>query len=328
MHYDPRHYDALASDVGLVASTRRTQIELTGADRSTLLHNLCTSDIQKLQPGMGCETFLTSVQGRVLGHGYVFCGTDSLVLDTVAGQSQTLMRHIEKYIIREDVVLNDRSDEWQEAILAGPNAGRLLGAVIDEGLPGEPLAHVGTRIGGLPVNVRRTDLLWPGGFLVRSTTVDGVVISRRLEQAGAVVCGEAAFEALRIETGTPQYGVDISDANFPQEVGRDAQAINFHKGCYLGQETVARLDALGHVNRKLAGLRFQAAEVPPPGTRVFHDEDARKAVGEVTSSAWSTALDAPLALAYVRCPHDAPGTALCSERDAVQVVSMPVVTGQ
>lgn len=328
MDYDPQHYTALASDVGVVALGRRTQIELTGADRKSLLQNLCTSDIQRLQPGMGCETFLTSVQGRVLGHGYVFCGASSLVFDTVGGQSQTLLQHMDKYIIREDVELHDRSDEWQEVIVAGPRSDRLLSGLIEISLPDERLAHVGTHMGPCAANVRRVDLLWPGGFLIQSTAADGETVGRQLEQAGAMVCGEGAFEAMRIETGTPRYGVDISDANFPQEVGRDREAINFHKGCYLGQETVARLDALGHVNRKLVGLRFRATEVPSPGTELFDEDNERKAVGRVTSSAWSMAVDAPLALAYVRCPRDKPGTMLSSPRGIAQVVSTPVVTAQ
>jgi len=111
---------------------------------------------------------------------------------------------------------------------------------------------------------------------------------------------------LRIEAGTPVYGKEITEKNLPQEIGRDDRAISFVKGCYLGQETVARLDALGHVNQLLKGLVFEAGSpCPEPGSPV---EDAAKRVGAITSSAFSPVRDAPIALAIIRTSHIAPLT--------------------
>jgi folate-binding protein YgfZ len=114
------------------------------------------------------------------------------------------------------------------------------------------------------------------------------------------------FEVLRIEAGTPVFGKDITEKNLPQEIGRDARAINFVKGCYLGQETVARLDALGHVNQILRGLVFEpGSDCPPSGATL---EDGDKRVGVVTSSAFSPARNASVALGMVRTSHAEPGT--------------------
>jgi folate-binding protein YgfZ len=132
---------------------------------------------------------------------------------------------------------------------------------------------------------------------------------------------EATFHALRIEAGTPLFGVDFDDRNFPQEVGRNEQAISFTKGCYLGQETVARIDALGHVNQQLTGVRFAGNRVPEPGSELMH---AGKIAGHVTSATLSPQLQAPLALAMLRREHAGIGSLLESSIGACEVIPLPV----
>jgi folate-binding protein YgfZ len=126
-----------------------------------------------------------------------------------------------------------------------------------------------------------------------------------------------------VEAGFPLFGHDIGEDNLPQEVGRDAQAISFKKGCYLGQETVARIDALGHVNRLLCGVKFTADTVPAGGTTLVA---AGKEVGHVTSAVWSPRLKSALALAFVRRLHATAGTRLESEAGAAEVVTLPVAS--
>ena len=142
-----------------------------------------------------------------------------------------------------------------------------------------------------------------------------------LVQAGARRAGPQAFEARRIEAGFPSYGPDISDKNLPQELARDARAISFTKGCYLGQETVARIDALGHVNQTLVGVRFENGASVSPGLELTV---AGAAAGRVTSAAYSPLLQAPLALAYVRRGSNQPGTRLDSPVGPAEVVSLPI----
>ena len=146
-------------------------------------------------------------------------------------------------------------------------------------------------------------------------------VQRIVQERGAEPCQAAAFHAARIEAGVPLFGVDFNDSNLPQEVGRDHEAISFTKGCYLGQETVARIDALGHVNQQLAGVRFLGATIPEPGTSLTHDS---RAVGQVTSATYSPRLDSPLALAMLRREHAAIGSHLQSLIGESVIVALPL----
>ena len=318
---DATHYDALTRGAGLVDLSDWTQLEMTGDDRGAFLQNLCTNEVRKLTAGTGCEAFITNVQGKMLGHVYVFCGPSSLILVTVPGQAETLLPHLERYHINEKVELADRTETWGQLLLAGEHSGRLLETVCGA-LPGEArLAHVEVHLAGERLWLRRVDITGPAGFLIAGTTaaIDAAVAA--LVDAGAVRCDDAAFQATRIERGTPLFGRDITDANLPQEVDRNDLAISFVKGCYLGQETVARIDALGHVNRTLCGLRFAGHDDPATGVECTAGD---KVVATVTSATFSPKLGVPLALAYVRRGHNQPGTKLISAAGEAEVVTLPV----
>ncbi|MBI3462406.1 MAG: aminomethyl transferase family protein, partial [Planctomycetes bacterium] len=345
-----REYEAARESAGLIDLSHRTKLELTGRDRASFLHNLCTNDIKALAAGRGYEALITSVQAKVLGHVYVFASPESLVLDTAPGQAERLLGHFDRYRIREDVRWQDRSAEWAEVLLSGAGARQLLespcaetstgfaargptnvsplvspppqpsptggeGVVLGQpqeetasapSLPQEVLQHRRVALGETEAWVRRVDWTGVPGYLLVCRAAQGSQLAQALFDAGAVPVGRGAFEVLRIEAGTPLYGRDITDDNLPQDVGRNAQAISFTKGCYLGQETVARIDAYGHVNRQLVGLKLDAPEVPPPRAGIFRDG---KNVGQITSSSRSPRLGS-IALAYVRRGNEAPGTRL------------------
>jgi folate-binding protein YgfZ len=312
-------YAALTTGVGIVDFHDRTQIELTGIDRAAFLHNFTTNDIRNLKPGQGCETFLLDVRGHTVGHVLVFCTPDSLVLDTVPGQAERLTNHLNRYLIRDKVEIFDRSEDWSELLIAGAGTEVLLQRFL-ESAPIGPLDHQPARLAGQPIWLRRVEFAGMDGFLIAGVAevIDGVGIALSLD--GATVCDAAAFEAVRIEVGFPWFGVDITEKNLPQEVDRNTKAISFTKGCYLGQETVARIDALGHVNKLLRSLRFSNEAVPLPGTQL---QTGGAVVGEVTSAAFSPMLQAPLALGYVRRGHEAIGTRLESDFGDAEVIKAP-----
>jgi folate-binding protein YgfZ len=176
-------------------------------------------------------------------------------------------------------------------------------------------------IAGAPVWVRRSGLLGPDAWSVVCLRAQKDEVARALYDAGAAPCGAAAVEVVRIEAGVPLYGADITEDNLPQEVNRNDQAISFTKGCYLGQETVARIDALGHVNRTLVGLKFTRGAAPDPGCELTAGETA---VGRVTSVAFSPRLGAAVALGYVRQGHNQPGARLASVCGEAEVVALPM----
>jgi folate-binding protein YgfZ len=315
----PHEYQALTAGVGLADFSRRTQVEMTGEDRAAFLHNLCTNQIRDLKPGAGCEAFLTNAQGHVLALINVFCHADKLVLETVPDQEAKILAQLDRYLIREKVELVGRSDAWAELLLAGPAAAALLESLGCE-LPSVLLDHRSAQIGEFAVDVRRVDITIGGGYLLRCDREQLVDLWLRLVGARATPCGAIAVDRARLEAGTPYYGPDITEKNLPQEIARDARAISFIKGCYIGQETVARIDALGHVNRTLVGVRFAADTVPAPGVELSVDG---KTVGIVTSAGFSPRLAAPLALAYVRRGSNSVGTQLQSPTGPAEVVSLP-----
>ncbi|HEX3724963.1 MAG TPA: glycine cleavage T C-terminal barrel domain-containing protein [Pirellulales bacterium] len=313
-------YEALASHAGLVDLGARTQIELSGADRSAFLHNLCTGDIRKLPPGAGCEAFLTSLQGKTLAHLFAFVGPSTINLSTVSGQGEVILAHLNHYLVCEQVVLSDCSHQRRELYLGGPDAPRLLAALAGDEPPQDRLSHCAVKLAGRDVWIRKADLAGPIGFDISLGTEDVEAVRGALLSAGAVSGPWAAFDAARIEWGFPWFGVDISEKNLPQEVGRDKLAISFAKGCYLGQETVARIDALGHVNKTLVGVRFADREVPLAQQELMA---AGEMVGHITSAAYSPRLGAVCGLAYVRRGHNTPGTAVTSSGHRGEVVALP-----
>ncbi|MGH7202624.1 MAG: YgfZ/GcvT domain-containing protein, partial [Planctomycetaceae bacterium] len=219
----------------------------------------------------------------------------------------SLIAHLDRYVITEDVQLHGRSAECGEIFVTGPDAAQTLTAI---GLNGESLGlydHAAGAVGEAMVWMRRVDWLGQPGFLLASLADHLPTLWTGVVDAGARPAGGAAFHPLRIESGFPLYSLDISEDNLAQEAARTEQAISFTKGCYLGQEPIARIDALGHVNRELRGLKLAVDTVPPPGSRVIDLENA-KDVGTVTSSAMSPVDRRPVALAYLKSQFTAPGT--------------------
>jgi len=310
-------YRTLTQEAGLVPRKPRTQIEILGPDRASFLNRLCTNRIEALAPGSGCEAFLTNSKGRIVGHVLVFAGNESLVLSSAPGQAERILSHLDYYLVRDRVELQDRSAAWSELLVAGRKGETLLGSLLGIAVPQAYLAHAETRLFGAKTSVRRLHGPEPPVFSVSAPKESAADVTRHLCDAGARLCRQEAAEAIRIEIGWPEYGRDIGEDRFPQEVARDALAISFAKGCYLGQETVARIDSRGHVNRFLVKLRFPTADVPADGTVVRAEGQE---VGRVTSAAFSPRWGVAAALGYVARGHEVPGSRLESEFGPVEVV--------
>jgi folate-binding protein YgfZ len=293
-------YNALRRGFGCVELSGWTSIALTGKDRQTFLNNFSTNEVKRLRLGEHCEAFITNVKGKILGLGLVHSRADELVYITVPGQAEKLISHLDRYIIREDVQLRDTTSERTYILIAGGD-GAGAGLAHDRWIHWRLLA---TEICGLA-----------------EAAADISNVREELRAAGAKTCGIAAFEALRVESGTPLFGVDFDEENLPQEVGRDELAISFTKGCYLGQETVARIDALGHVNQELVGVRFDGESIPPAGTELT---SGGAAAGCVSSAVYSPLLSAPLTMAMVRRSFAPPGTKLESAVGTCEVVELPI----
>jgi folate-binding protein YgfZ len=317
-----QQYEAITRNVGFAPLMGRTIIEVTGSDRVQILQSFTTNDVKRLQPGQGCEAFVTNSQGKTLGHVWIFCESNRHVLDTTPGRAQTLLDHFNRYVISEDVTFADQSGEWVDLLVAGAAAAEALSTLTGQQVvPCEPLSHGIYAFSGHEAAIRRVDYAGPDCYIVQTTKNRVAELSQALLGAGAIVCGDDALESVRLEAGFPLFGLDITPDNLPQEIARDSQAISFTKGCYLGQETVARIDAIGHVNRLLVGIKFSDNEIPDGGTELL---SAGQKVGEVTSAAWSPRLQAPLALAIVRRNNAKPGHELETKRGHAVAVALPL----
>ena len=244
-------YQALLAGRGCVDLASWTQLEFSGSDRLTFVHNLCTNDIKSLSTGETREAFITNVHGKTIGHGWFHSRPDSLILTTAPRQADVLINHFEKYRIREKVTIVDQTSVWSRWLVTG----ELPDEISEFTFPWHDVAaHV---------------LTGPAG---------------RSVIGGKQECSMSAFEIARVEARLPVFGIDITDANLPQELNRNEQAINFTKGCYLGQETVARLDALGHVNRTLCLLQLEKGIEPQAGMTLEADG---KVITPCASAIWS-----------------------------------------
>ena len=303
----------------------RIRLEIAGPDRAKFLHNLTTNDVKRLAEGSGHEAFVTSPQGKTLAYVAILATDRAILLRTDPGVADSFVPHLTKYGVFNDITINDVSDQTFEYHLVGPHADQVVCALtIDPAELAKPYAHREVEVGGRVVRVVRESWLGAPGW-----TLIGPIAGResiRALLAGLGAEGDSAtWDAWRVEAGTPVSGRDVLANNLPQEVGRDARAINFVKGCYLGQETVARLDALGHVNRILRGGWIEGSGVVPSAGTALVDAEG-KPVGTITSAAWSDSRQAPVWLGYIRVAQANGGTRLMVpslvDRDGSEVVAV------
>jgi folate-binding protein YgfZ len=242
-------YRALTEGCGLVDHSERGKLALTGPDAKAFLHGQVTNDIEGLEPGRGCYAAFLTPKGKMLGDLRVFDLGDELLLDTERISLQELFNMIRRYKLGSDVELHKRTLELGLLSLIGPDARRVAGA---RDLPSAEHANLRTRIAGRGAILVATDT----GVDVFCATDDTPAVRAALEAAGAEPVREEAAEIMRVERGRPRYGIDLDDSVIPQEAGLNERAVSFTKGCYVGQETVARLFYRGKPNRHLRGLRL------------------------------------------------------------------------
>lgn len=292
--------------MGLVEDRWTEGLRARGADRARFLNGYLTCDVVSLEPAAGAYGFFTSAQGRILGDAVVTAGSDETRLAVPRGRAAPLLEHLGRYILADRVELSAVDDEttW---LLGGEGLPELATALFG-GLP-EGVGDARTaRLAGSEIRaVRRLDLAVPVCAVYAATVAAGSV-GAALLAAGARPVADSAWEARRVVAGVPRYGVDFDDGNFPQETGIEEagleRAVSYTKGCYLGQEVVARIHYRGHVNRQLRGLVFEG-EAPPPGTPLTHEGEEVGRLGSVATTAVGA-----IGLAILHRKAVAPGTLL------------------
>ncbi|MFL5242152.1 MAG: YgfZ/GcvT domain-containing protein [Gemmataceae bacterium] len=304
--FDQAMHHAVLFDV-----SHRTKVEVSGADAGTFLNNLCTNDVKSLSAGSGCEVFFTNIKAKVVAHGFLYRLDKMGVywLDAVPGQAEKIIQHLDHFLISEHVEFADRTREFAQLHVAGPEARSILKKAWGDDLP-ELRGHqlVLRNVGeGAACQIRRQDLLGVPGYDLVCPNGQASEVWEKLLHSGVRPAGSAVYEALRIRAGTPQYGLDIDDNTLAPEVNRIPQTICYTKGCYLGQEPIVRARDLGHVNRTLQRLTVATAEPIVRGAKLVRDG---KEVGQITSSATAPGTKETFALAYVRRGNTDTGTAM------------------
>jgi len=324
LSYD-RQYSAFYEGCGLADLSARGLVEISGADSLRLLHNFTTADIKALADDAGTETFLLDARGHVVFYVFLFRRGERTFVQSAPGTAPRLIAHLDRYVIREKVTFRDAATDYAQLLVAGPRAEQTLKAAAVGALPQAPWSSSELMFDDVGVTAGRSLWTIAPNFTLFVPKSAAASVRERLTAGGAVSCDESVLEAARIEAGLPIAGLETSEKSLAQELDRIPQTISFKKGCYLGQETVARLDALGHVNKKLVGLRIAAADrtaVPPAGTELKSGEAV---AGTITSAAWSPRLAAAVALAYVKTGSNQIGKRLTSTSGEAEVVPLPMV---
>jgi len=315
--------EAVHTGCGVYDLGYRAKISLTGSDRVRWLNGMVTNNIRDLAAGHGVYAFLLNPQGHILGDLYAYNLGESIVIDTDQSQVEKLLATFDHYIIMDDVEVKNLGEQLTSLGIAGPNArqvARVCGIEIPEGHPLQALAATCT------CDCECTQCTCVRGeheehesYELWLAPRDAKTTWDALVSHGATPVGSDALEVLRIQFGIPRYGVDIRERDLPQET-EQARALNFNKGCYVGQEIVERIRSRGAVHRKFTGFVWINGDIVTPGSKVMLGE---KEVGEVTSARLLGEKHPGLALGYIRREAAIPGEEVLIGVTPARVADLP-----
>jgi folate-binding protein YgfZ len=328
-------YQALRESSGILDLSFRGRLCVLGADRMAFLNGQVTNNVKDLKTGEGCYAALVTAKGKMQSDLNIYCLENELLLDFEPGLSAAVRARLENYIIAEDARVAEAAPHYGLLSAQGPRAAAVLEGL---SLRGPQKAFGVARIeeadlGEIYVaNQPRTgtagfDLFIPAEAM--PAAAEKVLTAARA--AGGRWCGWTALETARIEAGLPRFGADMDGTNLPPEAGLDNRAVSYSKGCYIGQEVIARIRTYGQVAKGLRGLRLpdELAALPARGDKLFL---GAKEAGYITSATFSPALRANIALGYVRREANQTGTELLVEtggkRFPARIVDLPFVVAQ
>ena len=321
-HYttDPvSEHHAVRDGVGVVDVSYRSRHQLTGDDRATFLNRIISNDVETLSAGQGTYALLLTHRGKIIADLNVYILEDAITIDTAPETAENLFSELDKYIIADDVELSDLTAETGAIAVHGPKSSELVQSALSmSDLATLPERHSCVRKADTSfehsIVCVRTDTTGEIGYTLHTTAETLTSLWEALMTEGSQFnvqpIGWDALESLRIEAGIPRYGAELTDAVIPLEAELE-HAIDFEKGCYIGQEIVARMKYRGHPNRLLRGIEIDDNPTSQddcklrPGARVFNEE---KEIGWVTSATFAPTLRKEVALGYVRIAVTEPGS--------------------
>ena len=322
-------YTALRESAGVLDLSFRSRLCVLGSDRRIFLNGQVTNNVKDLKPGQGCYAALITAKGKMESDLNIYCLENELLLDFEPGLSTAVQARLEKYIIAEDAQVADVASDYGLLSVQGPRAAAVLES-LGFAFPQKLLAAIRIADAALgEIYLTNQPRTGTSGFDLFIPTAPLPRVAERLHAAGGHFCGWAALEIARIEAGLPRFGQDMDNTNLPPEAGLESRAVSYSKGCYIGQEVIARIRTYGQVAKTLRGLLFPGdlPELAAKGAKIFHGD---KEVGAITSAAVSPRLKANIALGYVRREANTPGTELMvAIRDAkfpARIVELPFIS--
>ncbi len=303
-------YRALHESAAWLDLSDRGQIRATGEDRVRLFHSLLSNDVQGLRPGQGNYHFLLNAQGHILADANLHLLPDSILLDVEPEMTDRAMEHLDRYILADDVQLENVTTQMAAIGIEGPKAEEVAGVEV----PAECGAHVETE--GMIV-ARTSGTGQPGLRFFLDAARKGSLIAG-LESRGATPAAAEDACVVRVENGIPRYGSDFGENTLPQET-QQLRALHFNKGCYLGQEIVERIRTRGQVHKLLVRLAIEGREPPQQGSAVVAGDQE---IGKLSSPVYSPQEGRCLGFATLRREFTAAGTAVTVAGRPSQVLTL------
>jgi len=311
-------YESVRKTAGLFDLPHRALLQFTGSDRVSFLQGMLSNDVRVLNMFDGQQATILTQQGKVIADVRVLCAMNSIYLDFWEPLKEKIIAHLNRYLVADEVEINDPNNEWKMLSLQGPNARRLLSEVFANAeLPAELNQHGMVQFDNAPICLVRADYTGEGGVDLIIQNAQLQPVAERLTQLGASWVGARARNILRVEAGIPCYGVDFNEETLLLEVGLE-NSYSYTKGCYLGQEVVERIRSRGHVNRKLCGLLLDG-NTPANASDAILAGDHE--VGKITSSVASLALNRPIALGYIHKDYWSPETSLAVRHESSSIAA-------
>ena len=318
-----------AGGAGLIDLSSRGRIKVSGAEAVMFLNGLVTNDVKTLEAGAWMPAAFPNVQGRLLAHVRILHVADGFLFDTEARTREAVLKTLERFTLAGDFRVSDVTEEIVNISVQGAGAAGIVSKVLGEEASGVAQGRVvAVEWNGQPVSAIRATHTAEDGFDVFTGAAQSPALFDALITAGAKPVGFEALEILRVEAGLPRFGVDIDETNVVLEAGLD-EAVSFTKGCYIGQEIIARIHWRGHVAKRLAGIMVDEDDAIQSGDKVRAVDG--KEIGRVTSTVHSPDLNRRVALGIIKYDYLAPGTQvtiISNEKEhPARIASLPFVRG-
>jgi len=324
-------HQTVRKKAGLIDQSHRGKLQVKGKDRTDFLHGMVTNDIKKLMSGAGLYAVFTNDKAKMLSDGRIYCLPDALWVELEPEVTDKIQKHLDKYTLASDVTIENLTDSFGLFSIYGHSSHEIMTQLTGSTPPTKEYSTITFSMDGISILAARNEITGEPGYDLY-VPIDRVVTTwSRLLQIGGPnglrPVGLDALDSLRIEAGIPRYGIDMDESNFPMEAGLETRAISYTKGCYIGQETIARADAQGRMNKRLMGLELSSKSVPTIGQAILAPPTApgapERVVGTITSATQSPTLGKVIAMGYLHRDFAEPGKDVMIEGTPAKVVALP-----